>query len=527
MSTKNSLLPATPHLQCVQATTQPNSISCPLDVSPHYDIGKPLLKDIWVDPVSGDDGADGSTRTQALRTLARAWRMIPLRIEGHGWRIMLAAGRYEPHIADQIMMEDRQGTRECPIILQSADGPLTAELPMVEFCRCHFIYLLDLKIVTASNSKIIPSQDCVLHFTACRDVLVRGVTAIGMAEAGRPLPAIVLKANQCLRLYVEDCDFSGAQGNALDYVAVQYGHIVRNRMHGTRSEVMYVKGGSAHHLIAGNELYDGVNHGVAAGQGTGFEYMVPPWLHYEAYDIKIVNNIIHDAGGGLAVLGGYNILVAWNTCYRVGTSRDTIVVGLGGRGPSSWSPARRAQYHAMGGWCQGQIAQGYNIPNRNVQIRNNVILNPDGFESRFAHLGISGPVAVAPGGNLPPLSRADDGLVIRGNIIWNGPADKPLLDDVEGVYHLAARPTADAAQLLRDNAINTLKPELIDPEHGDFRPTPGGNLYRCATDAIPDFDWFDAPTRPAVPPGNPNNQVILDRAGHPRLPGGPPGAFSR
>jgi len=134
---------------------------------------------------------------------------------------------------------------------------------------------------------------------------------------------------------------------------------------------------------------------------------------------------------------------------------------------------------------------------------------------------------VAPGGNLPPLSRADDGLVIRGNIIWNGPADKPLLDDVEGVYHLAARPTADAAQLLRDNAINTLKPELIDPEHGDFRPTPGGNLYRCATDAIPDFDWFDAPTRPAVPPGNPNNQVILDRAGHPRLPGGPPGAFSR
>ena len=499
---------------------------CLLDPSPHYDIGKPLLKDIWVDPVSGDDGRDGSTRAQALRTLARAWRMIPLHIEGHGWRIMLAAGRYQPHIADQIVMEDRQGTRECPIILQAADGSLTAELPMLEFCRCHFVYLLDLQIISASNAKIIPSQDCVLHFTGCHDVLVRNVTVIGVEREGGGFPIVVLKANQCLRVYVEDSDLSGAS-IALDYVAVQYGHIVRNRMHRTQSEVLYVKGGSAHHLIAGNELYDGANHGVAAGQFTGFEYMVPPWLHYEAYDIKIVNNIIHDTGSGMAVFGGYNILVAWNTCYRVGTSRDTIVVGLGGRLPSTWSPARCAEYAAMGGWCQAQSAAGFNIPNRNVQIRNNVILNPDGFESRYAHLGISGPVTVAPGGNLPAIARADGGLVIRGNVIWNGPADKPLLDDVEGVYHLAAKPTADKAQLLRDNAINTFRPALVDPEHGDFRPTPGGNLYQCATEAIADFDWSDAPIRPAVPQGNPCNQVPVDRAGQPRTLGGPPGALVR
>ena len=25
-----------------------------------------------------------------------------------------------------------------------------------------------------------------------------------------------------------------------------------------------------------------------------FEYMTSPWLHYEAYDIKFVNNVIHD-----------------------------------------------------------------------------------------------------------------------------------------------------------------------------------------------------------------------------------------
>lgn len=496
-----------------------------MNTSPRYDIGKPILKDVWVNPVSGDDGDTGLTRSTALRTLPTAWRKIPTRVEGHGWRIMLVGGKYPPHLAGHILLEDRQGTRECPIVLQSADGPLAAELPMMEFNRCHFVYLVDVKIVSASNPLIIPSNNCVLHLVACRDMLVRGVTAVGTRDAGGALPAIVLKANQCLRVYVEDCHFTGARGNCLDYVAVHYGHIVRNRMHGTGGEVMYVKGGSAYHLIAGNELFDGVNHGVMAGQATGFEYMVPPWLHYEAYDIKIVNNVIHDAGGGFGVVGGYNILAAHNTCYRVGSSRDTIVVGLGGRGPGNWSPARRAQYAAMGGWCQVDGAECYNIPNRNVQIRNNVILNPDAYESRFAHLGISGPIATRPDSNIPSPARADDGLVIRRNVIWNGPADKMLLDDVEKVFHLARRPTIDPAPLLRDNAINTLRPELVDPERGDFRPAPGGNLYGYAAEAIADFDWSDAPTRPAPPPGCGDNQVPNDRAGSPRATACPAGAY--
>jgi hypothetical protein len=263
-------------------------------------------------------------------------------------------------------------------------------------------------------------------------------------------------------------------------------------------------------------MSESANHGVMAGQCTGFQYMVSPWLHYEAYDIRVVNNVIHDAGGGLAVAGGYNVLMAWNTCYRVGSNRDAIVIGLGGRGWIGARPEVVDEYFRAGGWSHPGGTLSFNIPNRNVLICNNVVLNPDGFESRFAHFGISGPVEAPAGSNIPSPARADDGLVIRGNVVWNGPAGKAVLDDVENEYHLAARPTADAKELARANALNSVRPELIDPERGDMRPAPGGSLYRLPPVEVADFAWADAPSRPPVPPGDADNRVTVDRAGRPR-----------
>lgn len=94
------------------------------------------------------------------------------------------------------------------------------------------------------------------------------------------------KFNQCRGVYIEGCDISGAWDNAVDMVAVQYGHILGSRLHAA-GWCAYHKGGSAYHLVAGNEIYDCGESGYAAGQGTGFEYMTPPWLLYEAYDIKV------------------------------------------------------------------------------------------------------------------------------------------------------------------------------------------------------------------------------------------------
>jgi hypothetical protein len=490
-----------------------------VNVSPKFDIGNPVLRDLWIDPVHGSDQADGSSRANAFKSITAAWRRIPEKPEEHGWQLLLCPGRYEPGPTGQVLLEDRRANFKCPIIIRSADAPLSAELPQTSFKRCSSIYLLDVKLTAPGINSVIPSENIVLHYASCEDVLIRGATAIGL-DGPHGLPALTMKANQTLRIYIEDCDFSGATGNAIDLAVVQYGHIVRNRLHDTKAECMYVKGGAAYLLIAGNEMFNSANHGVMAGQGTGFQYMVPPWLHYEAYDIKAVNNIVHDCGGGLAVCGGYNILMAWNTFYRVGTNRDTMVFGPGGRGWIGPRPAIVDEYFRLGGWCHPEGGQSgvesYNIPNRNVQVCNNVIYNPDGFESRFAHIGLSGPVSAPSGSNLPPVVRADDNLVISGNIIWNGPPDKPLLDDCENVYHLAARPTADAGTLLRMNAINTIRPELADPERVDFRPVPGGSLSRLKPVEIPNFNWSDAPSPPPVPPGNPDNHLAVDRDGRPR-----------
>lgn len=49
---------------------------------------------------------------------------------------------------------------------------------------------------------------------------------------------------------------------------------------------------------------------------AGFEYMTPPWIHYEAYNIQVTNNIVlRTFGAALGVAGGYNVLVAHNSVY--------------------------------------------------------------------------------------------------------------------------------------------------------------------------------------------------------------------
>src|SRR6185312_12384622 len=115
--------------------------------------------------------------------------------------------------------------------------------------------------------------------------------------------------------------------------------------------------------------------------------------------------------------------------------------------------------------------------------------------------GISGPVRTNPESNIPDPAALEH-LRIAGNLIWNGGQNKPVLDDVEHCYGLAARPTFDPAELLEHNCINRERPVLGAPEQYDFHlqilPT------QARTVPIPDFDAHDA-HRPAVPPGDMDN----------------------
>jgi hypothetical protein len=485
----------------------------PVIAATPYSIGTPVVVDVWVDPTSGNDSNGGTAAGDALRTLTEAWNRIPREtlLATHGYRIQLAAGTYSREAIPNYL-ESRWGTAEHPIIIQSAGAARSARLlGDLNVFDTRYLYLIGLDMQPE------PAGD-VFHCERCDHLLVRDCNLEGGAERQAHE---TFKANQSSHVYIEGSTISGADDNAVDFVGVQYGHVINSVISNAQDWCIYAKGGSAYFRIEGNEIFDCGTGGFTAGQGAGFQFMVSPWLHYEAYDIKVVNNVIHDTeGAGLGVNGGYNILFAHNTLYRVGERSHMLEVVFGGRScdGAAGDPGRSqcADYLAAGGWGTTVVDDGHNyvrIPTRNVAIYNNVLYNPRGHVAPQI-FSIAGPwtdASTQNGTNVP--ARTDDGLQIRGNVIFSEGASLGIGD---GSGCADAHPTCNETQLLADNAVNTFEPQLVSPAAGDFRPTPRGNLATARTFVIPLFTWSDAPVRPAPPAGTPSNDVLADRAGRPR-----------
>lgn len=490
-----------------EAVTPPNPNG------PAYDLGNPVWHDLFVDPVAGNDDNPGTSRGQAFRTITTAFRSLPVGVQSQAVRIRLLPGT---HVG--AYCEDRQGTAEFPILFEPADGPGTVTLRpspegdsgSLQFLNCAHVHVQDFHINVDGGDG--------LHWERCHHVLARRMRINSRRSEGQDE---TVKANQCQHVYLEDCDISDAGDNCIDVVAVQYGHIVRCKIHNSNDWGAYLKGGSAYWLVEGNEIWGCGTGGFTAGQGTGFQFMVSPWLHYETYDIKVVNNVIRDCeGAGLGVNGGYNILMAHNTLYRVGSRSHVLEFTHGRRGCDGNDVDSCQPYLLAGGWGSTGEEQQF-IPNRNVLVVNNVIHNPAPFRSEYQHLEVPGPVNPPAGSNVTVPSRADDGLVLRGNVIFNGPADWPL--GVGDPEHGCQDGSCTVEQLLAENRFNTLEPAFVNPAAGDFHPV--GALAALAGAAAPDFTWSDAPTRPEVPVGSLINTVSRDFTGAPRPAGSPPGAF--
>ncbi|MFN2377580.1 MAG: DUF4215 domain-containing protein [Candidatus Binatia bacterium] len=482
----------------------------------YYDRGTPVLEDIWVDPVAGNDANSGATRMAAVRTLDEAWGRIPMSttLATTGYRIRLVAGTY-PQLDVPNYFESRWGTFAHPVVIESADGPGLALLPALNIFDCRYLYLDGLHVSAGGGD--------ILHCEQCDHFLVHDVTVRGADPATHDVQETV-KINQSQYVYLEDSDFSGAWDNAVDYVGVQYGHIQGNRIHDAGDWCLYTKGGSAYLRIEGNELYDCGNGGYTAGQGTGFEFMTSPWLHYEAYDIRFVNNVIHDTdGAGMGVNGGYNILLAYNTMLRTGSISHILELVHGLRGCDGNTAGCNAHLSA-GGW--GTAGGGEEpIPNRNVFVYQNVFYNPAPYASQWQHLAIHGPRTASPSSNIPSPAPTDTNARLRGNVIWNGPVSHALGIEDTNQGCQPANPTCNAIQIGADNEINTIEPEFVNVGTGDLRPTTAGNLYSAPTYVLPSFPGGDLPAMPVVPPGELANSVTRDYTGAPRGPSSPPGAF--
>lgn len=506
-----------------------------------YDIGNPLLAELYVSP-DGNDSNDGLSAGTPLQTLTAAWNKIPGgTLAATGYRINLLPGVYpcEPAEPDdcQNFFADRWGTYDFPIILRAAGGPGTATLRGgMDISNVKYLYLLDFTLAGGTPLPTNASGNNLLHLAGVEHVLVRGMTLDGPDCPNDTCNNLqeTFKVNQAQYLYVEDSDIGGAWHSAVDYFAVQYGHFLGNHLHTAGQWCMYVKGGTAYQHVEGNE-FEHCQLGFQAGQSSNLPMMRSPWLHYEAYDIKFVNNLMHDLPGvGLSVSGGYDILFAYNTLYNVATSLDPGYALLqavqGERGCSATDelpdPVPTCTALAgLGGWGPDFLTDNLAaIPNRNVYIYNNLVYNPAPAQTLWTHFDILGPLA-RPAGfqNLPASITTDDNLVIAGNLIWNGPSDHPLGVD-EGTGCAPANPTCNASQLVAQNTINTLEPQLVDPAGGDYHPAAGGNVFSALTFPLPAFPW-DTFT-PSVPTGVLSNTVAVDYDGGLRPENSPPGAFA-
>lgn len=454
-----------------------------------YDMGTPALQDLWVDPATGNDANSGNSRAQALRTVTAAWNRIPIRqtLNATGYRIRLAPGIYAPNLVPNYW-ESRWGTFLYPILIEAADGPGTVTLPPLNFFDCRYLYLIGLRSTAGGGD--------VVHCEQCDHFLLRHVEIIGTGNpATYTSPQETLKINQSKYVFLANVDVSGAYDNAIDFVAVQHGHVISSRIHRAQDWCIYTKGGSANILVEGNEIYDCGTGGFVTGQGTGFEFMTAPWLHYEAYNIRFINNIIHDtAGAAFGVNGGYNILMAYNTATRVGTRSHGLEFVYGLRSCDGDAATCTAHQNA-GGWGPATPGADFRIPNRNVYVYNNLLFNPSGIESRWQHLAIASSATPEAGSNVPSPLRADNNLLLRGNWIWNGPASLPL--GVDGAL---------ATDILSANSINQTAPAL----DGVYKLTLSGP----APVAIPNFPGGDQPA--GTPSGDTANAVLLDRDGRSR-----------
>ncbi len=507
-----------------------------------YDIGSPTLGELWVNPVTGNDVNDGLTSGTPLKTITAAWGKIPATLTTTGYRINLQPGVYpcEPAEPDSCLNNfgNRTGTYAFPIILHASGGAGTVTIRGgFDILNVSYLYLMDLTLAGGSPLPTNSSGNNLLHLASVNHVLLRGLTLAGPNCAADTCNNLqeVLKVNQAQYLYVENSVISGAWHSSVDYFAVQYGHFINNDLHTAGQWCMYVKGGTSYLRVEGNEIHN-CQLGFAAGQSDNFPMMTSPWLHYGAYDIKFINNILHDLPGvGLGVAGGYNILFAYNTLYRVGTSTDIgyplLEMIRGERGCNATDelpdpvPTCLA-YIGQGGWGPNYLTDNIPaIPNRNVYIYNNILYNPAPFHTQYSHFNILEPLA-RPSGliNIPDPITTDFNLQIRGNVIWNGDTSMPL--GIEGTLACAnSNPTCNEAQLRADNAINTIEPQFANPTSGDFHPS-GTWSSGVATYAIPNFSWADIPANtPGVPVGQLSNVVSTDFEGISRVTINPPGAY--
>jgi hypothetical protein len=428
-------------------------------------------KTLVVDAKRGADRNPG-TAQRPLKTVVAAWNRISQRkVQTHPVRILVRSGRYDAKALPNYW-ESRWGSRVAPIVIAAAPGA------KVSFAS---VNLFDLRWVAFDGIDFSDRFD-LFHCERCRHVLL---THGRLAGSPKDLHENV-KINQSTDVGIVANTISGADDNAIDFVAVQYALIDRNLIENANDWCAYAKGGSAFVTVRRNRIRHCGTGGFTAGQGTGFQFMVRPFTRYEAYGITVLDNRISDiAGAGIGVNGGFDVIVARNRMWDVGTRSHLIEVGYGLRScdgrPGDDLRDRCGRNLAAGGWGTTRVDDGTNevhIPNRHVFILGNVIDNPRTQGDQIFSIAGAFAGAAQKGSGLGAV-RADEDLHISGNLIAG-----------------RGRPTGTdeciAADCRRISAANTLDaaPGLYtNPRTGDLSLARG---HAAPDPSLPALSWNDS-----------------------------------
>ncbi|PRW44629.1 Right handed beta helix region [Chlorella sorokiniana] len=393
---------------------------------------------IWVDPTNGRDSYSGATSGRAVKTFIKAWGMVP-DAPTKPYHIIILPGTFLPAQVPS-WLRNKRGSFANPIIVEGQGAPSSIVFrTYLNIENVSYLYLVGFSILHPGNT----DGDHPFHAHNCTGLLLRKL----------------------------------------------YGQVIDSTLHDVGFG-FYFKGGSAHIVIAGNRIYRTEQMGLMVGFDTGFEFMTAPWIRYEAYDIKVFNNVVHDIDGpGLAIYGGYNILVAHNTFYKVGQQTDSLLVVSPGRRTcdGEWIDDSGIDYcqrhRLLGGWGppSDDPWRVLSLPNNGILIASNIFLNPTG--TRTQHFYVSGPEPFCntemgePGcqrcTDLPGTVASDTNLFIRGNVVWNiaREADGATPLGFEWSGGCQGRSTCNETLVRAANAINdpAVKPQLFNPAGGDFR----------------------------------------------------------
>lgn len=488
-----------------------------------YEIGSPTVVDYYVNPTNGSDANSGRSESAPTRTVQKIWNSLPQSTTlNTGVRINLFNGNYgEEELPNY--WENRTGSATAPIIIRPAPGNNSVQFVRdINMAGVSYFYLLNVVIAPRGGGDT-------FHCERCDHVLLRGNTLNGGSLTNGAHETV--KVNQSQYVYIENNDIFFADDNAIDFVGVQYGHIIGNKIHSAQDWCIYVKGGSAYLRIEANEIFNCGTGGFTAGQGSGFQFMTSPWIHYEAYDIKFINNLVYNTeGAAFGVNGGYNILFAHNTAYNVGKRSHLIEAVFGERtcdGERDGAPnSVCSSYKSEGGWGAPRTKTTPDpIGNKNVFILNNLLVNPANTVSP-QHFAVYAPRTTSPESGIPSPQSADTNLVIKGNIIRNGSQNHPLGVGEASDGCQVGNPTCNPTQIINDNSINDLQAQFQGVSTGDLRPVAGDPSLSFTPVTTEMFPGGDREATPLAPLGELLNIVTRDFSGAIRGGTTAVGAFS-